>query len=418
MKRAIFALWWAANALFLVGLIALGLHFVSARGESNLLAGLAAPESVAPAPPKRSQGMQGTDLLRNLPNPLRAAKRNESAAPQRSGLSKIVQLHGFDQLAGDSSSATAYLYLIERKIQVNAYLGEAILDGMTGKELPELAGWRLARLIPGGAVFRKGNSEAVLTIGASPWSGNLYRITDNVNDPDSPSFSAVWRDISSTGTPLPITKAANAWTNVALPILIRFHGFNWGTPPPDSGLPVITSNVEISANGFMALLAPGQPDPGAGLYANQPFPSTDNRIAPGGFLAVHWDDWQARGTNDSAQWQVVGTAPNRRFVVQWTNWSAGPSGDDMTFQVQITESDGVENSEIYMVYQGVNTPQEGGNSATIGIQAPNGGTALQYSFETAGFTTSHPASGDPRVIRFTTRPPEEPVAAQSGTRAK
>ncbi|MBI4563168.1 MAG: hypothetical protein HY716_00545 [Planctomycetes bacterium] len=73
-------------------------------------------------------------------------------------------------MKGNESSATAYLYLPSLKIQANAYFGEVIRDSATGLEITELAGWKLAGLIPGGAVFRNGASEETLRIGASPWS--------------------------------------------------------------------------------------------------------------------------------------------------------------------------------------------------------------------------------------------------------
>ncbi|MBI4566154.1 MAG: hypothetical protein HY716_15825 [Planctomycetes bacterium] len=140
-----------------------------------------------------------------------------------------------------------------------------------------------------------------------------YQHIDNINEPAGPIYSVVWQDISSTAAAVNILGAANAWTNVQIPILVRVYGQNWGTPPENSGLTVVGVNVEISANGFVALLAPGQADPSPGLWVNQNFPSNDNRIGPGGFCAVLWDDWGARGANDAAPWEVIGTAPNRRF---------------------------------------------------------------------------------------------------------
>lgn len=231
-----------------------------------------------------------------------------------------------------------------------------------------------------------------------------YVFMDNINEPTGPSFATQWQDISATGAPLAII-GDDPWTVVTIPILVRMYGQSWGTPPTGSGLPVVSSNAEISANGFVALLGPAQPDPAPGMYVNWPLPRNDSRINPGGFIAVFWDDLD--GTDGSAQWQILGAEPNRRLVVQWTNWAYFGGPNEMTFQVQITESDGVQDSDIYFIYQSINATDavQGGNSATIGIQAPGPTSALQYSVDTANSTTPDPTTDDPRVIRFYLPPP-------------
>ena len=233
-----------------------------------------------------------------------------------------------------------------------------------------------------------------------------YRFIDSINEPTGPVFGTVFQDISATGAALPII-SENGFTVIQIPILVRMYGQNWGTPPAGSGLTVVTADAEISANGFVALLGPGQADPTPGMFTNQTLPNTDDRIVPGGFLAVLWDEWSARGANDSAQWEVIGTAPNRRFIVQWTDWSFAAAAEDMTMQVQITESDGFADSEIFFIYQGVNAGFELGTSATIGIQgglAP--APALLYSFNDVPIAnpTEPDAASVPRVIRFYTPP--------------
>ncbi|MBI4564253.1 MAG: hypothetical protein HY716_06130 [Planctomycetes bacterium] len=181
IRKTFLACWWAMNALLLLGIFAVGLHMASTTNETTLAADVTPPEPLPqiPIPKKREAG--GTEMLRDLPNPLRLATPNGSNASKRSGrsdLSEIALLHGFDQVKGDLSSATAYLYLPSRKVQVNAYLGETIRDSATGEEIPELAGWKLAQLTSGGAVFRKGPSEAILKMGNPPWSGPGGSITD------------------------------------------------------------------------------------------------------------------------------------------------------------------------------------------------------------------------------------------------
>ena len=248
-----------------------------------------------------------------------------------------------------------------------------------------------------------------------------YRFIDNINESLGPIHSAVYQDIStsSTATALPIL-SEDGWTVITIPILLRMYGQNWGTPPQNSGITVVTDDAEISANGFVALLGPNQSNPGAGMYANQSLPSADARIVPGGFIAALWDDWAARGTNDAAHWDVIGTAPNRRFVVQWTNWSFGNVSEDMTFQVQITESNGQVDSDIYLSYLNVNSGSEYGTSATIGIQGgATPATSLTYSLNNSPL--SNPTAGDsstnpetPRTIVFYTGANPPRLGAGSG----
>ncbi|MBI4563755.1 MAG: hypothetical protein HY716_03560 [Planctomycetes bacterium] len=173
MKKATFAVWWAVNAMLLAAIAAVGVHVASISEGAKLYNGLIPPQPLPPYPFKKREAL-GTEMLRELPNPLRLPEGEASNGPRnasaRSVLAQVALLHGIDQLAGDPKSATAYLYLPSRKMQANAYCGEPILDSATGEEIAELAGWKLARLIPGGAVFRNGAVEETLRIGDSPWS--------------------------------------------------------------------------------------------------------------------------------------------------------------------------------------------------------------------------------------------------------
>jgi hypothetical protein len=79
-----------------------------------------------------------------------------------------VLLIGIDRIARDPSADTAYLYLVSRKVRVNAYAGEAILDPLTGREAPEVAGWRLARVTSKGAVFSTPLGDRILQVAEIP----------------------------------------------------------------------------------------------------------------------------------------------------------------------------------------------------------------------------------------------------------
>ncbi|MBI4565528.1 MAG: hypothetical protein HY716_12610 [Planctomycetes bacterium] len=250
-----------------------------------------------------------------------------------------------------------------------------------------------------------------------------YRFIDNINETAGPSYTELWQDISTSGTQLAI-QGDDVATSFTCPILIRFYGQNWGTDTSGAAIPVVSPLVGVTSNCFLRLLGPGQAMT-AYPYGDGALPRTDANNMASGLIAVFLDDMDGRGANDSAQWEVIGTAPSRRLVVQWTNWGwfGGGQQTDMTIQVQITESDGTQESEIYFSYQGVTDDRESGNSATIGIQAVNATSFLQYSFNTANSTTPDPTSGDPRVLRFFAgQPPNPPTgllqAADAGGPAR
>ncbi|MBI4563991.1 MAG: hypothetical protein HY716_04770 [Planctomycetes bacterium] len=245
-----------------------------------------------------------------------------------------------------------------------------------------------------------------------------YRFIDNINEAAGPSFDDLSQDISTTGTLLGISGDESS-TSFTLPMLIRFYGQNWGTAPSGSGVTVVSANIGVSSNCFLQLLGTGQAA-SAGPWSNTTLPASSGNFTPGGFIAVLWDDGSGDG-NASARWEIVGTAPNRRLIVQWTNWAFFGSGGDMTLQAQITESDGVRESDIYLVYQNIDNSREGGDSATIGIQAPNATSYLQYSYNTANSTTPDTSTTPPtpRVMRFYAgQPPNPPTgllqAAEAG----
>ena len=83
--------------------------------------------------------------------------------------SQVVLLIGIDRIK-DDSAATAYLYLVGRKIYVNAYSGEVIRDPTTGREVSELSGWRLKSITSKGAIFSTPQGEQTLALAPGPAS--------------------------------------------------------------------------------------------------------------------------------------------------------------------------------------------------------------------------------------------------------
>ena len=264
------------------------------------------------------------------------------------------------------------------------------------------------------------SARVALVVNQGGPDGYGYRFIDNINESAGPVYSSVFQDIASSGTSLGITGDEQS-TTISPNMMIRFYGQNWGTAPANSGATVVSADIGVSTNGFLRLLGASQtmiPGP----YTPTAMPSSDTSITPGGFIAAWWRDLNGNGANDTAQWQVVGTAPNRTLIVQWTNWGYFGAGgqSDMTVQIQIGESSGSLDSDIHFVYVGSTDAVEGGSDCTIGIQSPNGSNSLQYSSFTASSTTAN-SSGDPRVIKFYTANPSDPApdpavnVAQSGT---
>ena len=252
--------------------------------------------------------------------------------------------------------------------------------------------------------------EAIRAIGGPDTYG--YTFIDN-RAPNGPTASTEYQNISSSGTTLTLSATtANAWASLSVPIMIRFYGQNWGTAPSGSSQSIVNQNIVVTSNLFLRLLGASQSNGNVGTPAANPvLPSLNATLTPAGIIAVLWDGLGARGSNDAVQWEVVGTAPDRRLIIQWTDWSFAAAGEDMTVQVQITESTGEKESELYFIYQNINAANESGSSATIGIQSPtpSGGSAsfLQYSLNTTG-AVSPDSSGNARIIKFTPPPGPPP----------
>ena len=114
-----------------------------------------------------------------------------------------------------------------------------------------------------------------------------------------------------------------------------------------------------------------------------------NAAGPNGFIAAFWDDLfplaGAMGMpGSSVLTRTLGTAPNRRFVIQWTNFTIY---DDqrarMTMQVKLFE--GAQAIELHYctLTPGMMTDRITGNSATVGIESPDGMAGRQHSFNRA-----------------------------------
>jgi subtilisin family serine protease len=145
---------------------------------------------------------------------------------------------------------------------------------------------------------------------------------------------------------------------VTLPFPFRYYGQTY-------------QGLSIATNGFVTFGT--QID----TYTNDSIPS---RQDPNGAIYVYWDDLIFDG-QASVRTQVVGTAPNRRFVIEWRN--ATYYQDDtrrVSFELILSEA----SYDLTAVYRQIaDDDRERGSSATFGIENTTGDDALQFSFDSA-----------------------------------
>ena len=147
----------------------------------------------------------------------------------------------------------------------------------------------------------------------------------------------------------------------------------------------------VSSNGLLQLFPT--------ITGAMPSASLDNnaiptRAAPNGFIAALWDDLLPVAGSRVVT-RTLGTAPDRRFVVQWTQFAF--YGDDrarLTFQAKLFESAGAIEVHHCAITAGTDAPRAAGNSATVGVESPDGTAGRQHSFnDPTGLSTA-------RAIRF------------------
>jgi hypothetical protein len=179
-----------------------------------------------------------------------------------------------------------------------------------------------------------------------------------VADTECPTAGFI--DISTTGTATPFTFTSSA-VGMQLPFPLLYQGqLQNNISLTNSGV-VTFNNVTFFSN-FNTAIAAATVN---GLYA-------------------HWDAMQVAGMG--VYTQVIGTAPNRKFIVQWNAPLIFGSTDKVNVELVIEEA----TQEIYFVYNDVNVgniASNNGASATIGVAGPN--QDIQLSFNNANYLTNN-----------------------------
>jgi subtilisin family serine protease len=154
----------------------------------------------------------------------------------------------------------------------------------------------------------------------------------------------------------------DASTLVTLPFQFTFYGQSYST-------------AHVATNGFLNFLSPNA------TFTNGSIPSAG---APNAAIYPFWDDMFVDGSA-SVRTDVLGSAPNRRFVIEWRNVTFFPPGGPKRIDFEVVL---YENGRILTQYRNIEDDgQERGNSATLGIENEDGTDAFQYSFNEATVET-------------------------------
>lgn len=134
----------------------------------------------------------------------------------------------------------------------------------------------------------------------------------------------------------------------------------------------------MSTNGNVNFLAPNT------TITNTAIPATGN---PNAAIYPFWDDLQVDAAA-SLRTDVLGSAPNRRFVVEWRNVQFfGDATRRIDANVVLHENGRIVTQTRNLADDG----RERGNSATIGIENATGTVGLRFGFNQA-VLASEPAT--------------------------
>ncbi|MCG8418918.1 MAG: S8 family serine peptidase, partial [Proteobacteria bacterium] len=129
----------------------------------------------------------------------------------------------------------------------------------------------------------------------------------------------------------------------------------------------IYNQVHVCANGYVSFSS------SLCLFYNGGIPSS---FTPNAAIYPFWDDLYV-DASASVRTELLGTAPERRFVIEWRNVRFhGDSTRRVDFEVVFSE----RSSHILLQYRNIAADsREKGSSATLGIEDGTGSVAFQYS---------------------------------------
>jgi hypothetical protein len=151
---------------------------------------------------------------------------------------------------------------------------------------------------------------------------------------------------------------------VSMPFPVTFYGKQYGTG-------------WVDINGHLTLV---QDLEGSSPYGD--IPSTE---PPNAVVAPFWTDLLL-DAQSSVRTAVIGTAPSRQFVVEWRNviLLGQRSQPRLGFEVVFAE-----NGDITFNYTGVDSPDEQGTSAVVGLENETGLAGFSWSSREPAVGTNH-----------------------------
>ncbi len=182
----------------------------------------------------------------------------------------------------------------------------------------------------------------------------------------------------------PAVAFANACSSVGHRTVLTLNDDGSVNIPQTTGMPLVTIPFQVryyntvmpvpftvSTNGWLSLV---------GALTTSLSGTIPSASAPNSVLAPQWTDLYTRASGIC--YDVVGAAPNRRFIVQWQDLHYCCTDDPavhLTFEVIIYEAPAGTNNTIDFVYSNLMGQSR---TATVGIenQTGTGGTVVPGSF--------------------------------------
>lgn len=162
-----------------------------------------------------------------------------------------------------------------------------------------------------------------------------------------------WID-ATIGTALSL--GDDAYAEIPIGFNFKFYGLDY-------------TSIKISSNGYLTFGA--YPI----YFINLPIPSA---YQPNNMIAPLWDDLNP-SKGGKVYYMLTGTAPNRALTIEWYQVPRFLNIGTSTFEVTLYET----NNEVLFQYQDVffeDVNYDGGRSATIGVEGPDGLYGTQYSY--------------------------------------
>jgi len=213
-----------------------------------------------------------------------------------------------------------------------------------------------------------------------------YAYRNDVFAYDTPSGSAstvTWHTTNPSPACTIYPNGDDDWADITFPsgFTFTFGGTNYtGVRAYSNGILAFGTDV----SGFHRDYTPqALPAPANGTYPGCP------RAAPVNIMLAFWIDIVAGSANNtsgaSVKYELLGTAPNRRFVISWVNVKLYGQTARYNFQVALYESAaGVNGNFRYQYTTGSST----GTNSTVGVQL-SATDYTQYSYNQAFIDTTN-----------------------------